>query len=124
MSILGIVQTEMENMGIPYEFMRYTSPVNGRYWIGEWSESPVTAEDGSRHGTMLLTGTTRANWLELYQDREKIENRFPSVYGLRKSTENGTAVFYYGNTFPVDTGEENLKRIQINVDVYEWRCEK
>lgn len=121
MSMLGIFAAEMGILDVPYEYMRYTSTVNGAYWVGEYTDTPTTTEDGHKEGTLLLTGTTRGTWLELEQVRAKIERHFPTIYGLRKSTDNGAVVFYYDNAFPVDTGEADLKRIQINVKVKEWR---
>lgn len=120
-TILGLIGAEMQNIGVPYEFMRWTQSVKGRYWIGEYSETPTDTEDGYKEITLMLTGTTQDSWLELEQDRAKIEDRFPSVCGLRKSTDKGVAVFFYENSFPVDTGEDNLKRMQVNLQIKAWK---
>ncbi len=124
MNMLGIFAEEMNMLGVPYEFMMWTSDVQYPYFVGEYSETTPTTEDGYKASTILVTGTTRGSWLELQQYKELIENHFPSVFGLRKAAEDGTVVFYYANAFPVDTGEADLKRIQINIDVKEWRCMK
>ena len=124
MSVLGIFADEMNILGVPYEFMQWTSAVRYPYFVGEYSETTPTTEDGYKASTIMVTGTTRGSWLELQQFKELIENHFPSIFGLRKATDDGTVVFYYANAFPVDTGEANLKRIQINIDVKEWRCIK
>lgn len=121
MSVLGIFATEMKSIGVPYEFMRWTSDVEYPYWVGEYSETPTDTEDGYKEMTLLLTGTTKGSWLELEQQKAKIENHFPAIYGLRKSIEGGTVVFYYSNSFPVDTGEADLKRIQVNIQVKQWK---
>ena len=120
--VLKIVKEELTDISVPYEYMMWTSSVNGAYFVGELSETPVDTEDGLKLYTLLLTGTTRGTWLELEQYRQKIEGHFPAVYGLRKSTANGAAVFYYSHSFPVPTGEAELKRIEIYIDIKEWRA--
>ena len=121
MSALGIIKDELNNIGVPYEFMRWTDPVQYPYFVGEYSEAPITTEDGHKESTMILTGTTKGSWLELEQIRAKIEGHFHPICGLHKSTDEGAAAIYYSNAFPVPTGEADLKRIQINLQVKEWR---
>lgn len=118
---LGIAKDELESIGVPYEFMRWTSAVNDRYWVGEYSKTPTDTEDGYEEGTLILTGTTRNSWLSLMQDMEKIKDHFPDAGGLRKATGSGTVVFFYENDFPVPTGEADLKRIQINLQIKAWK---
>lgn len=118
---LGIAKDNLNNIGVPYEFMRWTSPVEDRYWIGEYSETITDTEDGYEEGILMLTGTTRDLWSVLMQDRVKIKDRFPKEGGLRIPTDNGVVVFFYDNSFPVDTGEADLKRIQINLHIKMWK---
>lgn len=118
---LGIVQKELNSIGVPYEFMRWTSDVEDRYWVGEYSETPTDSEDGYEEGTLILTGTSNSLWSVLIQDRAKIKDQFPTVCGLRKATENGVVVIFYANSFPVPTGEADLKRIQINLQIKAWK---
>lgn len=121
--MLSVVKDELQNIGVPYEYMRWTSPVNGAYFVGELSEFPRVTEDGAAEHTLLLTGTTRGMWLELENYRKLIEAHFPAFYGLRKATENGSVAIFYENTIPVPTGEDDLKRIQINLKIKTWRCD-
>lgn len=118
---LGIVATKMATIDVPYEFMRWTSPVEDRYWVGEYTETTTDSEDGYEEGTLLLTGTTNDYWSVLMQDREKIKDQFPNVGGLRTPTDKGVVVFFYENSFPVPTDEANLKRIQINLHIKMWK---
>lgn len=121
MAVLGVISDELNSIGVPYEFMRWTSAVEYPYFVGEYSEiSPIT-EDGYKESTMILTGTTRGSWFDLEQIRSKIERHFPPIYGLRKATDEGTVAIFYANSFPVDSGESDLKRIQINLQIKEWR---
>lgn len=118
---LGIVKTELEKIDVPYEFMQWTSTVNDRYWVGEYSETPTDTEDGYEEMTLILTGTTRNAWMTLMDDRTKIKDHFSKIGGLRISTENGTVVIFYNDSFPIYTGEAELKRIQINLEIKAWK---
>jgi hypothetical protein len=61
MSVLGTIATELNKIGVPYEFMEWTDPVQYPYFVGEYSEVPPTAEDGGKEATLMLTGTTNTN---------------------------------------------------------------
>jgi hypothetical protein len=121
MSVLGVIAAELNKIDVPYEYMEWTSDVQYPYFVGEYSEITGMTEDGYKESTLLLTGTHRGSWLELEQMKVRIENHFPNIHGLRLSTDDGAAIVYYGNSFPVRTGEADLKRIQINLNVKEWR---
>lgn len=119
---LGITKDEMKVIDIPYAFMRWVSTLMpDRYWIGEYTETPTDTEDGYEEGTLILTGTTKEAWGMLLQDRATIKDHFPSICGLRKSTEKGTVVIFYENSFPVPTEDANLKRIQVNLRIKAWK---
>lgn len=121
MFALGIIHEELHSIGVPYEFMRWTGAVQYPYFVGEYSETATATEDGHRQSTVILTGTARESWLELERIREKIEKHFPRIYGLRRATDDGVVVITYEHSFPVPTGEADLKRIQINLEVNEWK---
>lgn len=118
---LGIVKDSLQSIGIPYEFMRWTSSVEDRYWIGEYSESVTDTEDGYEELTLMLTGTTRNSWMVLIEDGKTIKDHFPKEGGLRISTDSGVVVIFYENSFPVPTGEADLKRIQVNLQIKSWK---
>ncbi len=120
-AMLGIVKNAMQSNNIPYEFMRFKSDVEDRYWVGEYSEVTTDTEDGYNEYTMLLTGTTQNAWLELIKDTEKMKDHFPQIGGLRTANEEGVVVIFYDNSFPVPTGEADLKRIQINLHIKSWK---
>lgn len=120
-SILGIINAEMQGIGVPYEFMRWTSPVQYPYFIGEYTETVTINEDGAKEYTLTVTGTTKDSWLELEQYRAKIEDHFPTVGGLRIATDDGAVVIFYDYGFPIPTGEADMKRIQINLHIKSWK---
>ena len=121
MNLFGIIAAEMENMGIPYDFVDWNGDIQYPYWVGEPSGSPIATEDGYEETTVILTGTTNGNWLELEQARRMIQKRFHPIGGFHAATDDGAVAIYYNNGFMVPTGEANLKRIQINLQCKEWR---
>lgn len=122
MTALAIIAKELDKIGIPYSFMRWNTEASYPYWVGEYQETTTENEDGYKEYTMMLTGTTNADsWLSLEEQKNTIESHFPPVYGLRTTTENGSVAIFYQHAFPIDTGDANLKRIQVNLLVKEWK---
>lgn len=119
--VLGIFENELTKIAVPYEFLRWTADVEDRYWVGEYSEIPTDSEDGYKEISLILTGTARGSMFVLHQDRAKIEGHFPSIGGLRLTTDKGAVAIFYENSFPVPTGEANLNRMQINLRVKAWK---
>lgn len=122
MSMLGVISEELNRIGIPYSFMRWNGVVEYPYWIGEYTENPTDTEEGCKEYTMILTGTTKADsWMPLETQKSKIESHFPSVCGLRIHTDNGSVAIFYESAYPIDTGDAELKRIQVNLLVKHWK---
>lgn len=119
--MLKFINNELEKAGIPYEFMRWTGELQYPYFVGEYTEFPPATEDGCKESTMIITGFTRESWMELESYRAKIERHFPAAGGLRGRTSSGVIAVFYGGASPIPTGEADLKKIQINLDIKEWR---
>lgn len=120
--MLAFIQKQMEALNIPYELGEWTSDdIPDRYFVGEYSIEPTEDEDGSYNSTMILTGTTRGKMLLLENDRKAIEQRFNPSCGLCAKTDSGSIAVFFKSAFPVPTGEADLKRIQINLDIKEWK---
>lgn len=120
--VLGYIDAKMTEIGIPYEFMMWTAGVTYPYFVGEYTETESTTEDGLEDKTFILTGTTKASWNELMTACDKIKKYFETNQTAVLDSGSGIAVFY-NSSFPVPTGEENLKRLQINLDVKLWKVE-
>ena len=120
---LKIVSDAMEALGIEYGFAEYAkTPVVYPYFVGEYTERESLTEDGLQETTFLLTGFHRGTWLELERAKEQIENYFNQVSGKIVITEDGSAVaIFYANALIVPTGDAELKSIQINLSVKEWK---
>lgn len=121
--ILQTMDKAMESLGLPYAFMVYNkAPLPALYFVGEYTEIAGTTEDGLREVTFMLTGYTRGAWLELEQAREKIEKHFSRAYGYTAVLASGTGLaISYANTLIVPTGDAEVKRIQVNLQVKEWK---
>lgn len=122
-NLLKVVSDGMAKMGIEYDFLEYTKqPIAYPYFVGEYTETEPTTEDGLQETTFMLSGFTRDTWLTLENAKEQIENYFNKVYGKTVMVDDGSAVaVFYGNALVVPTGDEELKKIQINLQCKEWR---
>lgn len=120
---LKTIADAMSALGLEYAFGVYAGdPVVYPYFVGEYTETEPMTEDGRQDTTFLLTGFHRGTWLELEQAKERIENYFNRVSGKTVITDSGSGVaIFYANTLIVPTGDAELKRIQINLQVKEWK---
>lgn len=119
-SALNFISDELEALNINYQFGVWTTdPVPDPYFVGEYTESDSLTrdEDGLQETTFMLTGTG-TTWISLEQAKSKIESNFSKTAILPNG--NGIAVFYSGSLI-VPTGDAELKRIQINLTIKEWR---
>lgn len=121
MDKLKFINEQMDSIAVPYEFGEWTSPVVHPYGVGEITEDPITTEDGAEQSTLLLTFFHRGKMIDLLEIKEKIKKHFPPIYGLRGETEDGAIVVFYDGFLPIPSGEADLKKIQINLKIYEWK---
>ena len=112
-----------EVLSIPYRLGQWNSVVEYPYSTGEITEESPTTEDGHETSELLITVFHRGKdaLLELEEVKEKIKKHFSPIYGLRDETENGTIVIFYNGSFFIPTGEADLKKIQINLSIHEWK---
>ena len=120
---LKLVSDGMDFLGLEYDFGTYKKhPVKYPYFVGEYQETEPMTEDGLQESTVLLTGFSRGAWLGLEDAKERIENYFNRVSGLTVITEEGSGVaIFYAGSLIVPTGDAELKSIQINLSVKEWK---
>ena len=120
--VLKFINEQMSAIGIPYEFYEWTSEVKYPYFVGEFTEEEPMTEDGLQETTFMLTGFTRDSWLTLENAKDRIENYFNRVSGKTVITDNMSAVaIFYAGSMIVPTNDAELKSIQINLHVKEWR---
>ena len=120
---LKFVSDGMEAIGLEYDFETFKKkPIVYPYFVGQYTEQEPQTEDGLQESTIMLTGFHRGEWLDLEDAKEKIENYFNRVSGKTAITDNGSAVaVFYMGSLVVPTGDDDLKSIQINLNVKEWK---
>lgn len=118
---IKIISDAMREMGLAYKLGRFSGKADP-YFVGEYQETESFTESGLQESTFLITGFTRGDWLELEEAKEKIENYFNRVSGKTVITDNGSAVaIFYAHSLIVPTNDAELKRIQINLNIKEWK---
>lgn len=125
---LKIISDAMKSLGLEYAFMRYKVKPGKKeplmYFTGEYQEIEPMYENGMHESKFLLNGWSRGTWLALEEAKDKICNYFNRVSGKTVIAEDGSAVaIFYASASVVQTGDADLKRIQINLDVMEWSVE-
>ena len=116
---LAYINTALTSAGINYEFMEWTSELVYPYFVGEYSEPEPINEDGMQESTFMITGTTDGTWLSLEEAKAIIERELCNKTAIL-SNGNGIAVSYSGSLV-VPTGNERMKRMQINLLIREWK---
>ena len=120
---LKIVSDGMDALGLEYGFGTYIgNPVKYPYFVGEYQEEASLTEDGLQESIFMLNGFSRTSWEDLETAKEAIENYFDKVSGLTMIADNGNGIcIAYENALIIPTGDAELKRIQINLRILEWK---
>lgn len=116
---LKIINDKLTDANINYEFGAWTSGVVYPYFVGEYQETESLTEDGYQETVFILNGFTKGTWLDLEQAKATIENLFSSFTTIAESDSG--VVILYSNSLIIPTGDAELKRIQINLTIKEWR---
>lgn len=118
---LKLISDGMAALGLNYAFIEWKEKPVYPYFTGEYQESPAMTEDGLQEADFILTGFTKGSWADLETAKQKIENYF-NRYGLTTIASSGNAVVVlYSNSFVIPTGDAELKRIEIHLNVKEWK---
>lgn len=125
MDKLKFINEQMDILAVPYEFGdEWTSEVKYPYFVGEITEDSPMTEDGAEESTLLLTGFSRTGYLEMETLKAIIKNHFNPITGCCGKTDSGSIAVFYDGSFYVPTGEADLKRLQINLKIKEWKGAK
>lgn len=124
---LNLIMRAMDELGLPYVFMeRVTdagSVLPAAYFVGEYQEMESEKESGEEESIFMLTGFTRESWSRLEQAKKEIKKYFPDIGGRVERLGSGTVAVFYENSIPIPVEDEELKKIQINLKVKEWKVE-
>lgn len=119
---LQLITNAMAEMNINYGFVEWSSEPVYPYFTGEYQESQPVSENGLQEATFILNGFSRTTWIALEDAKEKIENYFSKISGKTAITSNGNGIaIFYSNALVIPTEDAELKRIQINLTVKEWK---
>lgn len=121
MDKLKFVNEQMDIIAVPYEFGGWTSDIKYPYSVGEITENPVTTEDGLEESEMILTVFHRGAYADLELVKERIKRHFDPINGLCAKTDGGSIAVFFDGSFYVPTGEADLKRLQIDLKIKEWK---
>lgn len=121
MDKLKFIKDQMDILSVHYEFGEWTQKVKYPYFTGEYNEVPTLEEDGYEETEFILNGFHRGRFISLEDIKNIIKQHFDPVYGLRASTDSGTIAVFFNGSFYVPTGEADLKKIQINLLIKEWK---
>ena len=121
MDNLAFINEQMGIIAVPYEFGEWSSDIIYPYFVGEITELPTMTEDGFEESDFILTGFHRGAMIDLLTVKETIKKHFDPICGLRGETDSGAIAVFFDGFFPVPTGEADLKKIQINLKIKEWK---
>lgn len=120
--ILEIINKEMSGLGVEYYYLYNTAEtVKYPYVTGEYTELGYTAEDGSNSGDLLFEIWNRDTIEPIVQVLEKIKDHFRDY---RATTTSKTVHISYVNAAPLRTGDENLNKYEVHLDVNYWEGER
>lgn len=119
--VLKLIDTGMTALGLNYGFVEWKGKPVDIYFVGEYQEEPAMSEDGLQEADFILTGFTRGSWDDLETAKENIENYFYRDGRMTIASSGNAVVISYSNSFVVPTGDAELKRIEIHLDVKEWK---
>lgn len=118
-TVLKFINDTLSSVGINYEFGEYKSEIVYPYFVGEYYEPEANTEDGLQESNFMLTGFARGNYIDLEDAKEIIERTFADCTTIL-SNGSGVNISYSGcNVIP--TGDNELKRIEINLKIKEWK---
>lgn len=121
MDKLKFIKEQMDMISVPYEFGEWSSPVVYPYTVGEITEDPIVTEDGLEESTLLLTVFHRGKYVDMETVKATIKKHFDPRFGLRAATDGGSIAVFYDGAMYIPTGEADLKRMQINIKIKEWK---
>lgn len=113
------ITNDMTALGLNYAFMEWKDEKVYPYFIGAYQETEAINEDGMQDIDFTITGYSRTTWAALEEAKKKIK-KYYGVTGKTVTAKGHAVAVFYSNSFPVPTGDAELKKIQINLKVKEW----
>lgn len=113
---LKTINSEMKSMKIPYTFDAWNKDLKLPQFIGELTETSSFNEDGLSEYTLILTGYAMKNDVDyLIGVAEQLKSRYRNSRIIA-----GYGAITFNNVTFIDTNNEELKQIQITLNIKEW----
>ena len=124
-AVLKLINNELTALGINYFYMVNDSEtVTYPYATGEYHENDYDYEDNSTIGEMFLNLWTRGSELSLIAQKDLIKDKFKNYQTVILEDETITSVaINYVSKNSRYTGEEDLKRIEIRLQIKYWESD-
>ncbi|WP_407399686.1 hypothetical protein [Treponema sp.] len=115
------IADSMSALGLNYGLLEYVAdPIVYPYWVGSNSPRETDSEDGLSEDTFMLNGFTRSTLSELQADSESIESYFSRNGKFITAADGSAVIIIFSGSQMIPTGEEELKRIQVNLIIKEY----
>lgn len=88
------------------------------YLTYEYFENDTTHEDGRTQGELLCEIWTRKQYAELIDIKEKLKEFFKQK---NIKVDNNVYHYDYASSSPEDTGDSELKKLQVSISVNYWK---
>lgn len=115
--LLTAFKNALDSLGIESAFRVYAG-TQYPYMTYEYYETNVTHEDGGTDGELLCEIWSRNTFAELIEIKEKLKEFFK-----QKNIKVGNNMYHfdYVSSTPEDTGDAELKKIQVNITTRYWK---
>ena len=114
--LLEAFQSELVKLGISGAFRLYKG-TEYPYLTYEYFETNVTHEDGGTDGELLCEIWTRGLFADLVGIKEKLKKHFKQLF---IKVGNNVYYFDYASATPDETGDAELKKLQVNITTKYW----
>lgn len=114
--LLEAFQSELVKLGINGAFRLYKG-TEYPYLTYEYYETNVTHEDGGTDGDLLCEIWTRGAFADLIGIKEQLKKHFKQ---LNIKVGNNVYHFDYASATPDETGDAELKKLQVNITTKIW----
>lgn len=115
--LLAEFKKALDSLGIEAAFRLYAGN-KYPYMTYEYFETDVTHEDGGTTGELLCEIWSRQTYKELIDIKEKLKGFFK-----QKNIMVGNNVYHfdYANSTPDETGDAELKKLQVSIATKYWK---
>lgn len=125
---LKFIADQMKAAGVDYHFQqnKKSKPVYP-YFVGDLFPVNPTTEDGLKEYSLVLAGFNRkttdnaGTLIELLDAADLIENQFPVVEGKTAMLGNEAVAVFFNGCQPMDSGDEQLQKVQITLTIKTWK---